>query len=208
MNPLIEVFPTALIIAGGEYAIHSGFRTVLKINAIVGDKKELSPEELEEMLQLFYPVIPEDLNEAICQMMEFLECGRKAKDKAFPKKAAGLNGKQGMDLMEDAEEIYSAFYQQYGIDLQEDMHWWKFNILLGNLSSDTRLAKIVEYRTIDTANKNLSKEERNYYKAMQRYYALENRAVEPDDREKAIEEALMNGGDVGALLEGDCNYKD
>lgn len=208
MNPLIEAFPTTLSVAGGECAINSGFKTVLKISAISDNKKELTPEELEEMLSLFYPIIPEDLNEAISQMMKFLECGRKAKDKAFPKKAAGLNGKQGMDLMEDAEEIYSAFYQQYGIDLQEDMHWWKFNILLGNLSSDTHLAKIVEYRTIDTANKNLSKEERAYYKAMQRYYALENKIAEPNDREKAIEEVLMNGGDISALLEGDCDHKD
>lgn len=206
MNPLTESFPTSIYIDEEEYEIRSGFRTVLKIHNLAG-KEELSPEQLEKMLLLFYPIIPENLQAAIDAMMEFLECGRKANGKAFPKKAAGLNGKQGMDLNEDAEEIYAAFYQQYGIDLQEDMHWWKFNILLGNLSQDTHLAKIVEFRTIDTKNKNLSKEERKYYEAMQRYYNLDA-TVRNDEHMRAIEDALIRGEDVSALLEGDYDSKD
>ena len=97
--------------------------------------------------------------------------------------------------------IYAGFMQQYGIDLQtEDMHWWKFMILLENLGSDTRLNKVMEYRTIDTNNKNLSKREREFYKAMQRYYGIDVKVPEMSERVKQIEEALLKGEDVSQLL--------
>ena len=107
------------------------------------------------------------------------------------------------DFEKDAELIYAGFVQQYGIDLQtENMHWWKFMILLENLGSDTRLNRVIEYRTIDTANRNLSKQEREFYRAMQRYYGLDVKAQQHvSERVKQIEAALMRGEDVSSLLE-------
>ena len=47
MNPLLELFPESVWIDGKEYAIRSGFRTVLKINNIVGEeKKRLTVQDL------------------------------------------------------------------------------------------------------------------------------------------------------------------
>lgn len=73
-------------------------------------------------------------------------------------------------------------------------------ILLENLGEGTKFSKIMEYRTIDTANKNMSKEMRAFYRAMQRYYGLD-KIPEMDEKTKQIEDALMNGGDVMKLLE-------
>lgn len=75
-------------------------------------------------------------------------------------------------------------------------------ILLENLGSETRLQKIMEFRTIDTNNKNLSKEQKGFYQAMQQYYGLKVRIPTMTDKEKLIEEALLNGGDVSELLGG------
>ena len=72
-------------------------------------------------------------------------------------------------------------------------------ILLENLGEDTRLSRLIEYRTIDTSSKNLSKETRNFYRAMQRYYSLENN-VQISDKQKAIEDALMKGENVDELI--------
>lgn len=72
-------------------------------------------------------------------------------------------------------------------------------ILLENLGEDTRLSRLIEYRTIDTSSKNLSKEARNFYKAMQKYYSLENN-VEISDKQKAIEDALLKGENIDELL--------
>ena len=75
-------------------------------------------------------------------------------------------------------------------------------ILLENLGSETRLQKIKEFRTLDTGNKNFSKDQRKFYQAMQQYYGLKVRIPAMTDKEKLIEEALLNGGDVSKLLGG------
>ena len=76
-------------------------------------------------------------------------------------------------------------------------------ILLENLGADTRLQKVMEYRTIDTSSKNLSKEQRKFLKAMQKYFELSNISSEKSERLKKIEDALLNGGDINKVLAGD-----
>ena len=79
-------------------------------------------------------------------------------------------------------------------------------ILLENLGSDTRLSRLMEYRTIDTESKNLSKEQRKFYQAMQRYYGLDSKQMpEMSEQDRLVEEALLNGGDVSGILERDGN---
>lgn len=203
MSVLTEPFPTKLIIDGAECPINSGFRTVLRCYELQGDNEILSGDSLLEILRLFYGKRRMYTQGHIDHMLWFFACGRGKKKKHFPRKIAGLNDKQPFDFSEDADLIYAGFLQQYGIDLQkEDMHWWKFMILLENLGSETRLQKIMEYRTIDTASKHLSKEQRKYYQAMQRYYGLKIKVPTMTDKEKLIEEALLNGGDVSKLLGG------
>lgn len=200
MSILTEFFPESLIVDGVEYLIHSDFRTVLKCNEIIERESELSRETLLEILQMFYKDCTFFTEEHIEKMFWFFSCGREKKKKRFPRKIAGLNDKQSFDFEEDAELIYAGFQQQYGIDLQrERMHWWRFMILLDNFGTDTRLSKVMEYRTTDTANKRLGKEERAFLQAMQRYYGL-NKAMIVDEQTRRLEEALMNGGDVNELL--------
>ena len=204
MSVLTEPFPTKLIIDGAECPINSGFRTVLRCYELQGDSDVLSGNTLIKILQLFYEKKCRlYTQEHIDRMLWFFACGRKKKSKRFPRKIAGLNDKQPFDFEEDADLIYAGFMQQYGIDLQEEnMHWWKFMILLENLGSETRLQKIMEFRTLDTGNKNFSKDQRKFYQAMQQYYGLKIRIPAMTDKEKLIEEALLNGGDVSKLLGG------
>ncbi|MCG4501247.1 bacteriophage Gp15 family protein [[Ruminococcus] torques] len=188
--------------SGVEYPIHADFHTVLRCFEIQGRKAELSEDDLLFMLRLFYNVKRMTVTEEhIDWMFWFFSCGREKEKKKFPRKIAGLNDKQPFDFEEDADLIYAGFMQQYGIDLQEsDMHWWKFMILLENLGNGTRLQKVMEYRTIDTGNKNLSKTEQEFYRAMQRYYGLEQKLPPMSEKERLIEEALIHGGDVSKLL--------
>lgn len=200
MNILTEPFPESLLVGGVECPIHWDFRTVLKCDKLLR-VEELDETSLLEVLELFYQREAEYTEEHIEKMFWFFSCGREEKKRRFPKKAAGINDKQSFDFEKDADLIYAGFLQQYGIDLQtENMHWWKFMILVGNLGADTKFSKVMEYRTIDTTNKNLSKEMRSFYRAMQRYYGLDQ-IPELDEKSKQIEDALMNGGDVMKLLE-------
>lgn len=207
MSVLTEKFPESVTVDGAERPINGGFRTVLRCYEIQGNKKELSEKDLLEMLCQFYKKDRLFSEEHINQMFWFFSCGREKKKKIFPRRIAGINNNQPFDFETDADLIYAGFMQQYGIDLQEeDMHWWKFMILLENLGTDTRLSRIMEYRTIDTGSKHLSKDQKKYYQAMQRYYGLDQHmAPEMSERERMIEEALLNGGDVSRILEGDDN---
>lgn len=205
MSVLTERFPETLRVDGVECLINPDFRTVLRCFEIQGNKTELSEEELLKILLMFYKKQKIFDEEHVNKMFWFFSCGREKNKKIFPRRIAGINNKQPFDFAEDADLIYAGFQQQYGIDLQkEDMHWWKFMILLENLGSDTRLSRIMEYRTIDTASKHLSKEQRKFYQAMQRYYELRLQQVhEMSEKDRMIEEALMNGGDVSEILRGD-----
>lgn len=207
MSVLTENFPESVTVDGVERPINGGFRTVLRCYEIQGNNTDLSEKDLIKMLCLFYKKEGLFSEEHIDRMFWFFSCGREKKKKSFPRKIAGINNKQPFDFEEDADLIYAGFLQQYGIDLQEeDMHWWKFMILLENLGTDTRLSRIMEYRTIDTGSKHLSKDQKKYYQAMQRYYGLDQHmAPEMSKRERMIEEALLNGGDVSRILEGDDN---
>jgi hypothetical protein len=207
MTALTMAFPESLEVSGKQYKIDSSYRTVLECNGILNEDPDLSEKNLIRMLTIFYREGPTDVwtEEFVDQMFWFFACGREQEKKRFPKKIAGVNGKKPFDFTKDADLIYAAFMQEYGIDLNEqDMHWWKFMILLENISADTRLAKVIEYRTIDVNNKNLTKEEAKFYKAMQSYYGLESQK-KVSEKVRMIEEALLNGGDVSKILEGDWN---
>lgn len=203
MNPLIEQFPKTVVVRHQEKDINSDFRTILKCNKIAEkhtQEKKISADGLEKMTALFYRNPERITEEHIDQMLWFMACGREKQKKHFPRKAAGINKNTPFDFEKDADLIYAGFYQQYRIDLQKsNMHWWKFMILLENLGDDTRLSRLIEYRTVDTSSNHLSKEAKAFYKAMQRYYSLENN-VEISEKQKALEDALLRGENIDELL--------
>lgn len=209
MNPLLEKFPEKIKIEDTECRINPDFKTVLYCNALIENipEGEDIPEDiLLDMLKTFYPKVHLFKEEHLSKMFWFLSCGREKEKRKFPRKAAGINNNKPFDFKEDADLIYAGFIQQYGIDLQKtDMHWWKFMILLENLGAETRFSKVMEYRTRDISSKKLSKEERQFYAAMQKYFSLENRPRELDERSRKIEDALMRGEDITELLRGDCD---
>ena len=204
MSSLTEPFPVSLTISGVECPIHWDFRTVLCCQKILQDAgRELTEDEMARMLRLFYGQYTWYTEEHFDKMLWFFSCGREPERKHFPRKIAGINSKQAFDFEADADLIYAGFIQQYGIDLQtEEMHWWKFMILLENLGGDTRFQKIMEYRTLDLSAKGLSKEQKKFYQAMQEYYGLDTEKATDKAKLKALEEALERGEDVSELLKG------
>ena len=74
---------------------------------------------------------------------------------------------------QDAPYIYAAFKEQYGIDLlsQEKLHWWKFLALFESLGEETKMAKIMYYRTVSTSG--MSKDRRAFINEMKKAYKLD-----------------------------------
>lgn len=67
-----------------------------------------------------------------------------------PNKPTG-KGEASFDYFQDANVIYGAFQQAYGLTLEEvtNLHWWAFLALLEAIPSGTRFMDIVGIRTME-----------------------------------------------------------
>ncbi|NFK78259.1 hypothetical protein FDA95_06545 [Clostridium botulinum] len=197
MNVLIDLVPTTIEIEGGEYEINSNFRVSILFELLMQDNSISEENKIIQALQLYYPVIPPNINLAVDKMLWFYRCGKDI----LPSKGTG-KGKstQIYNFEYDDDYIYSAFLDQYRIDLQdiEYLHWWKFKAMFKALREDNEIVKIMEYRSMDLS-KIKDKEEKSYYRKMQELYKIPIAKDEKDKLEE-INNILLNGGDVGNLL--------
>ena len=98
--------------------------------------------------------------------------------------------KRAFDFVQDSELIYAAFMQTYGIDLvDQPLHWWKFQALMTGMPSNTRLAEVVQIRTMDIpAPTKFNQEERQRIIRLKHDYALK---LSAEEREKNMQEGLQ-----------------
>ncbi|AUN11566.1 bacteriophage Gp15 family protein [Clostridium botulinum] len=197
MNMLIDLVPTTVEIDNKEYEINSNFRVSILFELLMQDNSISEEDKIIQALQLYYPVIPPNINEAVDKMLWFYRCG---KDIAQSKGTGKGKSTQIYNFEYDDDYIYSAFLDQYGIDLQdiEYLHWWKFKAMFKALKQDNEIVKIMGYRSMDLS-KIKDKEEKNYYRKMQELYKIPIAKDEKDKLEE-INNILLNGGDIGNLL--------
>lgn len=201
MNILIDDIsrPGQVQVSGKRYEIRTDFRISILFELMMQDDDMGQREKVHKGLSLYYPAIPDDISAAVDAALWFYRCGRE--ETMQQKRAAARRGKGRIYSFEhDAGYIYAAFRSAYGIDLQDirHMHWWKFRFLFRSLPKDCEFVRIMEYRSMDI-NERMSKEQKDFYKKMKRLYALPL-PKEEDDRQAAIEKALLNGGDLSGVL--------
>lgn len=191
MNILVDLVPTTINIDNKEYEINSDFRISILFELLMQDNSMGDKDKFLMALQLYYPVIPESVNEAIEQMLWFYKCGKDVRKSKGNGKGKSVT--QIYSFEHDDDYIYAAFMDQYSIDLQdiEYLHWWKFKAMFKSLKEDNEIVKIMSYRSMDIS-KIKDKEQKAYYKKMQELYKI---PVSKDDENKLkeIEEALLNG---------------
>lgn len=198
MNILVDLLPIAVEIDNKNYEINSDFRTSILFELLMQDKSIGEEDKIFMALQLYYPVIPENINEAIEQMLWFYRCGKDiTKSKGNGK---GKSVTQIYSFEYDDDYIYAAFIDQYNIDLQdiEYLHWWKFKAMFKALKEDNEIVKIMGYRSMDIS-KIKDKEQKAYYNKMRKLYEI---PISKDEREKLdeITEALLIGKNINNLL--------
>lgn len=203
MNILIDELPESVEIESVEYEINTDFRISILFELLMQDPDINDEEKIEKALELYFIKIPpiEYISEAVDIIMDFYSCG---KDKLISNGRTTSKGKskQIYSFEVDADYIYAAFLDQYGIDLQdiEYLHWWKFKALFNALKEDNKIVKIMGYRSINITN-DMSKHEKEFYKKMKELYKLPDN-ISKNDKEKIsqIEDILMNGGDLESIL--------
>lgn len=198
MNILIDLLPTKIKIEGVEYDINSDFRTSMLFELMMAENELDDKQKIKQALELYYPEIPKNINEAMDQLLWFYRCG---KDIVKIKVSSGGKNDQIYDFDFDDDYIYSAFLDQYGIDLQDaDIHWWKFKAMFKSLRDNNEIVKIMGYRSADL-NKIKDKDEKAHHKKMKDLYKIQNHLSKNEaEKIKSIQEALQNGGDLSKLL--------
>ena len=165
--------------------IRSDFRESIKFELLMQDNKLDKQSKVIQALRLYYYDLSKinDVKQAINEILWFYTCG-KIEKQTSQKNKEEKEIKQIYSYEFDDEYIYSAFMEQYKIDLNsiKYLHWWKFKALMNSLNDNTQFVKIMGYRSIDLA-KIKDKDMKANYKKLKKQYAL------PDMRTEQQKEA-------------------
>lgn len=190
MNILIDLLPEHVEIDGIEYKINTDFRISIMFELLMQDNSITDMEKIDIALNLYYPEIPHDLIQALEKILWFYKCGD-GNISTNPKNEQVEISTQQQAIYSfeyDAEYIYAAFLDQYGIDLQDipHLHWWKFKALFKGLKEDNLIVKIMGYRAIQIDD-SMTDAEKKFYRKMKRIYALpDNRSQEEKERDFTV----------------------
>lgn len=201
MNILIDVLPTFVEIDNKKYEINSDFRTSILFELMMEDRELSDEEKIYITLELYYKEVPKNIKEAIEKVLWFYKAGKEdnhSSNISKTRKRSLGNNKKVYSFEYDADYIFSAFFSQYNIDLQDIdyLHWWKFKSMFKSLKDDNDIVKIMGYRAINI-NEIEDKSQRKFYKEMKELYKLpENIDDKSIEELKALEDILMGSGDL------------
>lgn len=168
--------------------IRTDFRESIKFELLMQDNTIKDSDKVIIALNLYYyePEKITNIKTAVDDMLWFYKCGKdiKKKEEKDTNQQAGKKEKQIYSYEFDAEYIYSAFMEQYKIDLNSInyLHWWKFKALFTSLNENVLFSKIMGFRTINLS-KIKDKSMKEYYKKMKKIYALPDMRSEEEKEE-------------------------
>lgn len=157
LNPL----PTELSVNGKYLKINTGFKAWFRFAKAI-KRAKTDDDILNALKPVFLDKIPMcDAEEALKSCFNFF-----VNAKSFVNHDADGEASTAIayDLELDSNYIFSAFLEQYGIDLTErDIHYYKFIALFDSLSENTLFKRIVSIRTKDISKED-SKMQESYRK--------------------------------------------
>lgn len=170
---------------------NTNFKNSILFELLMQESNLSSEAKIYQALKIYYSNLNQitDVNKAIDNILWFYKCGKEDKEKTS-QKVTKENMKRIYSYEFDNELIYSAFKDQYNIDLQEIkfMHWWKFKAMFDALKEDNKIVQIMGYRAVNL-NKIKDKDMRKHYKKMQKLYALPDMRSE-EEKENDFGEAF------------------
>ena len=174
--------------------IRTDFRESIKFELLMQDNSISDTDKIKLALNLYYyePEKIQDVKKAIKDILWFYKCGKEDKNVDSENEENNVSNKQKQiySYEFDAEYIYSAFMEQYKIDLNsiKYLHWWKFKALLISLNENILFSKIMGYRAMNI-NKIKDKDMKKHYKKMKKIYALPDMRSE-EEKENDFADAL------------------
>lgn len=194
MNILIDKLPTE--VEGLE--LNADFRTSILFELLMQDKDISNEDKVALSINLYFnrqPTSYQEMEKMTRAIIWFYSCGNKKKKLKENSQGEEIvkkekKRKQIYSFEQDDFLIYSAFMEQYHIDLNETkLHWWKFKAMFDALKDDNKIVEIMGYRAVNL-NKIKDKEMKKHYKKMQKLYALPDMRSE-EEKENDFAEAFL-----------------
>jgi hypothetical protein len=136
--------PETVEVDGSSYCIHTSFKFWLKFMRKIGDK-HCPPADFDFMYRGEKP------RSRLNGLMALVKFCNPPQLLPRPEMFQG-SGEKATDYDVDAEYIFAAFLELYGIDLVEsNMHWYKFLALFKGLHG-TKLNEIIGYRLYENTS--------------------------------------------------------
>ena len=191
MNLLLDRPPTQIEVGGLFYEIDADFRTGIAFELLMLDEEFTETEKAARAMELYFPQIPDDEEEAMEKILWFYLCGREETNQE-EKETEPAPKNLVYSYEYDAGSIYAAFLSQYGMDLVEIpfLHWWKFKALFHALDENLEFMKIMRYRAVDITK--VPKEQKDFYRKMKQLYALPDNRTE-EEKEQDFISSLSEG---------------
>lgn len=184
MSIIIDSLSDIVVDRVGNIEFNTDFRTSILFEMLMQDRSVSKNNKIAQAIRLYYPHIEQisNIEKAVEDILWFYRCGKELANSSNNSKKN--QNSQVYSYEFDDNYIYSAFLQQYNIDLQdiEYLHWWKFRAMFDGLSKDTKIIEIMGYRAIDLRTVK-DKEERKRLKKLKQLYGL------PDMRTREQKEA-------------------
>lgn len=172
--------------------IRTDFRESIKFELLMQNSNIEEKDKVTLALNLYFYDIniknEEELKKSVNDILWFYRCG-KEETTSQGKETKKETSKRIYSYEFDAEYIYSAFMEQYKIDLnKEHLHWWKFKALFNSLNEEVLFSKIMSYRAIDLS-KIKDKAMKKQYKRLKELYKLPDMRSE-NEKENEFANAL------------------
>ena len=157
-----KAFPETVLINGRIYKINADFRNILRILGILHDFNIPDVKKADRIINWFFEdgfpenISPDLIIDTIGGFI-YINGAEESKD-GMHDIFSGEKQEKQFCYNFDAKEIYADFISEYAIDLTgaDFLHWYKFKILLDNLSSESAFKKKIELRFIEPYNEKLA----------------------------------------------------
>lgn len=175
MNLLIEDAPTRLL----NRPINTDFRAMVMLELLIRDPEYSAQDKVTMGLNLLFTdgIGKASESDAWDALLWFYGGGEEEAQPAQetrPQSPAGASPRirRVYDFKQDANRIYAAFRQVYGVDLQKEaLHWWAFRAMLFALPDSCLQGRIMAYRATDASK--LKGAEKKRIQQLQRQYAIQ-----------------------------------
>lgn len=155
-------YPNYAQVKDKKYKINTNYKVALECDKV--SKSNVGDDE--RALAIIYLLFgdeglenSQDWNDLLAIALKYLNCGKERQEDTEKQEV-------DMDLEQDWEYIYTSFFYDYNVKLEQDtyMHWWEFYNLLCGLSDKCILNRVRFVRNFDIEQIKDSREKEKWIK--------------------------------------------